>query len=261
VLWLGDPDHLPVHSWPLDERVAYGTSDAGPPTVADALAVPADGATPLLAEVVDAAGARRTNRMGRVLAPMGVRYLIVQNQLAPTEDERADAEGLVPLLDVLAQQLDLQRVPVADGLTVYRNLAWAPTRSVLPAREGDRTSWEDADADDLRTATPVLGDDVGAVGAEGTVSDTGDLLVSSTSDDGWSLRVDGVTLRRTETYGWANQFDATREGEGVLRYDTPLSHRAAAVGQAVLWALAVVVWRRTRRPRPVAAPPRRGAEG
>jgi len=249
VLWLGDPDHLPVRSYRYDERLAVGTSDDGPPTVRERFTVPEEGATPLLRQALTAAEDRRTSHLGRLLAPMGVRYLVVQTQLAPTADDVRAADGLVPILDVLAQQLDLERVPVADGLTVYRNASWAPARSVLPAREGDRTSWEQADADDLTSAQPALVDEVGAVGAEGRVPGTGDLLVASTADDGWHLRVDGVALGRTETYGWANQFDATRAGEGELRYDTPLSHHLLAVGQAVLWALALLAWRRSRRVR------------
>ena len=180
---------------------------------------------------------------------MGVRYLVVQTQLAPTGGDVAAADGLVPIIDVLAQQLDLERVPVADGLVVYRNRSWAPARSVLPPREGDRTTWEQADGDDLSDASPALGRERGAVDASGRVTETGDLLVASTADDGWHLRVDGVALRRTETYGWANQFDATRTGAGELRFDTPASHRLLAIVQAVLWVLALLAWRRSRRVR------------
>jgi hypothetical protein len=63
------------------------------------------------------------------------------------------------------------------------------------------------------------------------------------------LRVDGVTLRRSETYGWANQFSATRAGEGTLQYQTPVGHRVASLAQAALWLTTVVVWWRVRRRR------------
>lgn len=79
-------------------------------------------------------------------------------------------------------------------------------------------------------------------------------MVASTADPGWKLRVDGVALGRTETYGWANQFAATWVGRGTLTYSTPLGHRLASEGEAVLWLLVLVAWRRTRRPRLAPAP-------
>lgn len=261
VMWIGDPDHLPVRGYRYDEQLAVGTSDDGPPTVIERFPVPEEGATPLLRQALTAAEDRRTSRLGRLLAPMGVRYLVVQTQLAPTDEDLETADGLVPMLDTLAQQLDLERVPVSDGLTVYRNTSWAPSRSVLPPREGDRTSWEQADGDDLRDAVAALVEDEGAVGASGTVPTTGDLLVSSTFDDRWSTTVDGVALRHTETFGWANQFDATRDGDGQLSYSTPVVHHVLSIGQAVLWVLALLAWRRSRRVRRRAELAAAGGEG
>jgi len=213
----------------------------------DRFAVPEDGASPLVGDALDAATAGRTSRLGRLLGPMGVRYLVVQSQLAPTDEATAPDPEVEPVLDTLAVQLDLKRVPVADGLTVYRNLAWTPSRAVLPAREGDRTSFTDAAGDDLRDAQAALKRPDGVDGALGRVPATGDLLVASTADAGWKVRVDGVALRRSETYGWANQFGATRTGAGTLSFDTPLSHRATALGVAVLWILVLWSWRRARR--------------
>jgi hypothetical protein len=213
----------------------------------DRFVVPETGATPLVGDALDAAADRRTSRIGRLLGPMGVRYLVVQGQLAPTDDATPSEAAVAPALDVLDEQLDLERVPVADGLTVYENLAWVPSRAVLPQREGDRTRFTDASRDDLSEAVAALKEPDGVDGATGSVPETGDLLVASTADDGWSVRVDGVPLRRSTTYGWANQFGATRTGAGTLSFDTPISHRAIAAGEALLWILVVLAWRRVRR--------------
>jgi hypothetical protein len=118
---------------------------------------------------------------------------------------------------------------------------------VLPPRSGDATSYLDAANDDLTGARSALRRDVGDAGAEGEVPKEGDLLVASTADDGWQLRVDGVVAARSTTYGWANQFDATRTGDATLTYRTPFSRRAATAGQLLLWVVVVVVWRRIRR--------------
>ena len=247
VLWLGDPDVLPASGWRYDDDVAYATTDRGVPTVLDRLNGGPPGATPLLADALHLAEEHRTNRLGHLLAPMGVRYLVVPTQLSPTSTSVEDQHPVPSSLsDTLAQQLDLQEVPVREGLVVYRNTAWVSSRAVLPAREGDRTSFTDAVSDDLAGGQPAITIDDGAVGARGRVPDEGDLLVAATSDANWVLRIHGVRMGRSEAYGWANQFAATRTGTARLTYDTPLARRLAAGGQAALWLLVIVVRRRTR---------------
>jgi hypothetical protein len=205
------------------------------------------GPTPLLAEALGLAEDRRTNRLGHLLAPMGVRYLVIPTQLAPSATSPDDRRPVPSsLTDTLAQQLDLQEVPVRDGLLVYRNTAWVSQRAVLPPRDGDRTSFTDAVGDDLRGGLAAMTRDRGPVGARGDVPAEGDLLVATASDPGWELRIDGIPMGRSETYGWANQFAATRAGTAALTYDTPVVRRLAAGGQVALWVAVLVVYRRTR---------------
>lgn len=71
--------------------------------------------------------------------------------------------------------------------------------------------------------------------------------MATTSDPGWKLTIEGVPMARREVYGWANQFDASRTGDGHLVYDAPLARRLATVGQALFWVVVVVVRRRSRR--------------
>ncbi|MEO7556047.1 MAG: glycosyltransferase family 2 protein, partial [Acidimicrobiales bacterium] len=107
VLWLGDPDVLPVSGWPLSEGVAYGTS-TGLPRVEDRLAGSDDGATRLLADAVRVASRRETSRLGRLLAPMGVRYIVVAEAATPFNDDRRAVPA--DLQRTLDGQLDLQEV-------------------------------------------------------------------------------------------------------------------------------------------------------
>ena len=260
VLWIGAPDLLPAASWRYSDDVAYATTDRGSPTVLDRFNGPAPGETDLLADALHLAEDRRTNRVGHLLGPMGVRYLVLPSQLSPNSGADTAVKALpVSLTDTLAQQLDLQEIPVRDGLIVYENTAWVSSRAVLPPREGDRTEFTDAVADDLRRSRPAVTRDRGAVGAVGDVPVEGDLLVASTNDARWKLRINGVPMAHTETYGWANQFAATRTGDAELVYDTPLSRHLAAAGQAGLWVLVVVVRRRVRnaerRQGPIGAEP------
>ena len=187
---------------------------------------------------------------------MGVRYVVVPEPArADLEDEAAPPPAWCRCSTSLAQQLDLERVPVGERHhRLPRTWRWASSRSVLPAREGDRTEPFDSAGDDLRKAQAAMKHDVGVDGADGEIPATGDLLIASTSDPGWKVRIDGAATRRTETYGWANQFGASRTGEGTLAYETPLVHRAIDLGLVVAWVLALWAWRRARRrardPRP-----------
>jgi GT2 family glycosyltransferase len=263
VVWVGDPELLPAAGWRYDDQAAYTSTDRGVPTVLDRFGGPPPGATHLLADALHLAQAHKTSRLGRLLAPMGVRYLVVQSRLAPgSTSVTGQRRPPKALTDVLAQQLDLAQVPVTNGLLVYRNTAWVPSRAVLPPRSGDATSYTDAAAEDLEGARPALTVDKGDAGATGRVPATGDLLVANTADRGWRLRVGGIVAARSSTYGWANQFDATRTGPATLSYQTPVSRRAATAGQLALWIVVFVVWRRVRsRERQALTPAQREVVG
>ncbi|MEO6629907.1 MAG: hypothetical protein ABIP03_15215, partial [Aquihabitans sp.] len=248
VLWVGDPEVLPAAGWRLDDQVSYTTTDRGSPTMLDRFSVAPPGQTERVADALRLTQDRRTNRLGHLLAPMGIRYLVVPSQLAPNTTAGSGVRTPpASLTNTLGQQLDLEEVPLSDGLVVYRNIAAIASRSVLPDREGDRTRFTDAADDDLSSASPALTADVGAVDARGDVSAVGDLLVAQSADPKWVLRIDGVPMARRTDYGWANTFTATRKGSATLRYNTPLTHRLWSGGQAVAWAFVIEVRRRSRR--------------
>ncbi len=248
VLWLGDAELLPVAGWRYDDVVAYAATDRGSPTILDRLPGDPPGATPLLADALELAEQRRTDRLGHLLAPMGIEYVVVTSRLAPSSTTiTGQRPPPATLTETLAQQLDLEEVPVSDGLVVYRNTAAPSQRSLLPDREGQRTDFTDAVADELAGAEPVLTESSGAVGASGHVPGEGDVLVSQTDDDGWQLRIEGVPMARRTDYGWASTFAATRTGEATLSYGTPIAHRLAAGGQVAFWGVIIVLRRVVRR--------------
>lgn len=248
VLWVGDPELLPVSGWRYDDDVAYAATDRGVPSVLDRLPGAPPGSTPLLADALRLAEDGRTDRLGHVLAPMGIEYVVITSRLAPSSTtitgQRMPPESLT---DTLAQQLDLEEIPVADGLIVYRNVASPGQRAVLPEREGQRDHFTEAVRDELAEAVPALVHDDGPVGASGEVPEAGDVLISQTHDSGWQLRVDGVPVARRLDYGWTSTFTTSRTGPAELTYSTPFTHRAASIGQLVLWAVVIVVRRSVRR--------------
>ena len=96
----------------------------------------------------------RTARLGHVLAPLGVRYIAVIDRPAPGAHL---VRKLPPGLgSTLAGQLDLSLRQSEQGLTLYENGVWSPTRAVArvaPPTTGDPTAA--AIATDLSTAKPL----------------------------------------------------------------------------------------------------------
>lgn len=247
VLWVGDPEVLPMAGWRIDDRLAYATSDRGLPTIEDRWDAPPTGPTPLLRDALDLARQRRTVRLGRLLAPMGVRYVVIPLLRAPVPYSSARFEVPASLTAALGQQLDLEEVDVNDGVLVLRNRAWAPTRAQVGAGTPVGNSFLAAASVDLASSGNVLPRDAGTAGGDGLVTRPGDVLVGSASSAGWQLRVDGQPQARTQAWGWANRFRTRATGKATLRYQTPLWRRALLVLQGVLWVAAIAMWRRFRR--------------
>src|SRR5205085_10072381 len=132
VLWLGDPAVLPLDSWRFQEGVGYATSRNGAPDAADLLPGRPSGATETIADVLRVAQNGGTARLGRLLAPMAVRYIVVPIQTA-ARDGVAPTPGIPPALTrALGSQLDLRLLPADATLSVYENPAWGPGTALVP---------------------------------------------------------------------------------------------------------------------------------
>jgi GT2 family glycosyltransferase len=252
VLWIGDPAALPLDGWPLDEGVDYATTDDGSPTLENLWVGSDEGRTGLIGDALDLARTGQTARLGRLLAPMGVRYVVVTEQLAPApfSDDPIPVPG--GLTATLAAQLDLEPLDVPAGLTVYRNQAAIPMRSELPSSVEIPTGGGAASVLtlDLSGAAAVLPDEDGRVRWSGTLEGDSTVLLSASSSDGWELEVDGEGAERVKPFGWATGFEVEEGGEATLRFRTPLVRYGVVAIQAIawLWVLRVLVRRRFEGP-------------
>jgi hypothetical protein len=192
-----------------------------------------------------AAVSGNTSRLGRLLAPFAIRYVVVVEDRAPGASEGVPVPD--SLLRGLGSQLDLEPVAGFDeSLTVYRNASWAPMRAILPAEvDTDVVGLGGLVNTDLSGADPTLLDahDDG-VAADGTLTADGDVYLAASADKNWKLEVDGDEVARRDAFGWSNAFAADDRASGdepdaSLRYDTPMKRHALLVGQIVLW---IVAW-------------------
>jgi GT2 family glycosyltransferase len=254
VLWLGDPDALPVAGWELDDGVAWGLSDSAVPPLQGQWSGSDDGATALVGDAVRAAAAGRTTRLGRLLAPFAVRYVVVPRRLAPVPVASPERPPPAAVGTVLSSQLDLQERRLNDAVLVFENVAWVPARAALeagslPAGGGLRAVAGSA----LPDADPALTGDGGFAEFAGDVPADRDVLWSAAYSDRWRLTVDGEGAEHRKVLGWANAWDAGPGGGAVLSYATPPLRVVLLVVQVLLWLAALqflVVARRGRRPAP-----------
>ncbi len=241
IAWIGDPDVLPVAGWQLRDGVAYATTDHVTPSVEDAWPGSSDGATSLVEDAVHLAQSRDTSRLGRLVAPMSIRYFIVVGQRTP---ESGDARPLPADVErALAEQLDLQEVLSDPGLHVYRNVSWAPLRTEL---KGDAVTastsspfFDAAATVDLAGSPPLLTDHSGYASAQGRVNDNSVMYLADASSDHWSVTVDGRNAPRSKAFGWANAFRIDRGGTASLHFSTPISRYALLLVQVGLWVFAI----------------------
>lgn len=237
VLWLGDPQALPLASWALDEGVGYATTDDGTPGVENLWVGSDDGATGLIADAVELARSGQTARLGRLLAPMGIRYVVVPERLAPAPFATEELPVPADLAATLAAQLDLQALDVPAGLTVFRNQAVAPTRADLAEIDLATADLGIAAAVglDLTGVPAVLPDGDGHLRWTGSLDDGASVLLSAAHSEAWELTVDGVAAERTKPFGWATGFEVPEGGEATLRHVTsPVRYLLLAV-QALAW--------------------------
>jgi GT2 family glycosyltransferase len=259
VLLLGDPRVMPSASWGYEDGVAYALHDDGPFGVAEAWAGPDDVERRSVGEAIDAIAARTTARAGRLLGPLGVRYVVVPlvDQVASTTTAPLPPpEGL---LDALADQLDLRRTYSPTGLVVYENTSWVPVHAVLSPEAAEASDEAGAAAlaqVDLGSSTPVL---VGAdaLGASSQDLPAGVVQVGVAFDEGWRLEVGGVEVPARRTFGTTTGFDLAAPGEATLTYSQPIGRTLLVAIQLLGWAVVALVAlgvpgpRRWRRRRPI----------
>jgi hypothetical protein len=235
ILWVGDPNVLPMDPVELDDDVSWVLTRNGPGDVRELWRAPETSADAVIASAITVARRSETARLGRLLAPAGIRYVAVPLRNGP-DGQRG--EPMPEVRAALAAQLDLARLRSEPGLVVYENQSWAPARA-LTEREvpgGDVEPLSSAARTDLVGAVPV-GD---APVPEGTA------LLAEAFDEGWSADGQGTALTHQRAFGWVNGFVHPDTGAVTFSHDGQGRRYALLAGELVLWVVALVWWSRGR---------------
>jgi hypothetical protein len=249
VLWLGDPKAIPVGAYTYQPGIGYAITDDDLLTIEDFWA-----GTPTTVEADVAKALRQmadglTLRGGRLLAPFGIRYVLVP--LADGANGTIERPLLPPdgLIDVLDDQLDLAApLTKPPNYIVYENTAYAPTRSLLSAKGAEASQQAGGEVlaqADLRGSVPFAvgapdrGDADGDIGA-------GTLHVAVPYDEHWQLTVDGQRVVGRRAFGSTLAFDVSTAGSASLMYDTGADRSLWLFGQLVVWLAMVLAASRLR---------------
>lgn len=246
VLWIGDPDVVPAAASRLDDRASYATT-AGLPALRERWAPPPSRGTELLGDTVRLAQTRRTNRLGRLLAPYGVRYVVVPVRTTPTAYPGTARPAPPDLAEVLASQLDLQRVDTDRSLIVYRNTAWRGLAARVPEGDADANTASRAATADIEAWGPIITGQAGHDRYRVEIDEAGPVVGALPSDAAWELEVDGTGPGASRAFGWASRWDVTRTGAGTISYATSPVHLALCLVQVLLWVGAFALLSRLRR--------------
>ncbi len=239
-LWIGDPRALPVAGWELTPGLSYALTDGLEPSVVDAW--PGTPTTPelLIRDALRTAATGDTTRLGRLLAPMAIRYVVVPADQRPVAADAARYPVPAPLLTTLSSQLDLHRIELGDSLVVFENTSRLPARAQLSdaaAAASQQAGFALLAATDLSGSTPLFVDG-GARSARDAV-DAGEVFVSVPLNNAWHLTVDGTSAARRPAFGWATAFVVPAAGSADLSFATPLMQRLAILAQVLLWLIAL----------------------
>lgn len=231
-LFVGDNGLLPVSTNSITSKVSYGVSDDGPVNIISHWAPQRTTMNELADHALTALINRQTVRVGRLMSPLAIRFIVV-----PLGDEPSQSSN--SLLDSLSNQIDLRRLYFAKDLVIFENSAWLPIVSLL-SEESAVASEKFGDpaliVRELRSISPLFVDDQSV--ANKTIAnsfDSGTVHLAAPFDENWQLEVDGARLNPRVAFGASTAFDAPIKGVARLSYRTSILRDFYLLAQAFVW--------------------------
>ncbi len=229
VLWIGSPEVLPAPGVPLDDDMAFFTTDSQGIDISDQWVGRLDAPTRQIQAFVADAVNGDTSRLGEKLAPLGIRFVVFVERIAPAPFVDEVYEAPETLVSSFGGQLDIRRISTVNrAMRVYANDAWFSTRSaglvVDPVRP--------------RPDAAALIDRTGAASFAGRI-DTDSVVYVAAPTNGWKLTVGGERVPRQEAFGWASSFSPATGGDAELRFEPSAFARLIRVAQLLGWGLVI----------------------
>jgi hypothetical protein len=237
VLYVGDPRMLPVPGHAYQPGIAYAVVDAGPLDVTDRFPLDMTAGDEAVERALRLISSGATLRAGRLLAPLGIRYVVIPETDAvySTNDRPIPLpEGLVPAIQ---NQLDIGLVPGPPALEVFVNESWIPVGAQLTGLTAEASKLAGDEVivrTDLSGAVPSMrGVDGDPVAANQVAP--GAVHVAIPFDARLTLTVDGRAIEGRPGFGVVTAFDIAVGGTGSVSYRQDSSRSLWLAGVAVMW--------------------------
>ncbi len=225
VLWVGDAATVPGYRQAAGAD-GYALSNGGSGDLSDALPPPGGAGAAAARDAVQALRTGTTQRLGRRVAPMAVRYVVLTQRVAPDTGDVHPS----PYTVALEEQLDLRELQSQPGARVFENTAWVPGDAVVAGR-----------VPTTAIDTPI-GAVTGRAGDRGAVRGT--VLWSQQHDNAWEASNRSRTLRHRRAFGWSNAFVGAGAGPVTVSFTDQWWRWPVLVVELVI---AVVIARRILR--------------
>ena len=243
VLYVGDSRILPVPSVEYRDGISWAVKDEAAFDTRDRWAPPANDTADSIDEALDEIASSSTLRAGRLLAPLGIRYIVVpefDDLVSTADDPLPRPSGLFEDLD---DQLDLVSVTGLPTIEVYENRAWLPRYGVLGGATAEASTLAGPPTlvrADLTDARPAF---AGAdqFDSSSAVVEAGEVVhLAIPYDPHWTLEIGGDEITARRAFGLTTAFDVPAAGEAVLRYRSPSGRTLLVAMQILFWLLAFV---------------------
>ena len=260
-LYIGDARVMPIEGWRLDDSgttgVSYSIIDDTAPDISEHWAGLPSKSESDVRDVLALMSNNSTARIGRLLAPFSIRFIIVplvDGIESTTVNTLATPRGLI---DSLTAQLDLRRVLTPPNYIAFENTAWIPTRAALgpaAAQASNEAGSSALASTDISGSTPILIGMRDRGPATGPVP-AGVVYSAVPFDQRWTLAIGGAVIRPRTAFGDTLAFDVPVAGTATLSYDTDVGRHLAVALQLAAWIALLIAasrlrwnWFRRRRP-------------
>jgi hypothetical protein len=251
-LFVGDARVLPGSPTNLGYGISYSVVNGREASLDDLAEVASTRTGDAASRAVRGVVRGTTARAGRLLAPLGVRFVVVpiiDGGLSTRSRPVAEPRGLV---DAMSRQLDFKRRYSSPDLAVFENAAWVPVASLLTTSGAEASKSAGAEsmiANDLTGATAVL-PSFGSTRESSVRAEPGTLHLSVPYTTRWKVTVDGADVPARPAFGLTNAYDIATAGTVRVSFGSSLPGTLMAIVMLLAWLF--VAWVALPRRRRVA---------
>jgi hypothetical protein len=239
VLVVGDPRLVASDQHAYKSGLTYALFENGDATMLNQVSSGSDEAANLVRPLLDAVALGSTKRVGRLMAPLGIRYIVIP--LLDRVHSTSDSPLPLPLgfREAFAEQLDLRNVYGPSSMVIFENSQWIPLTGMLSTVAALQSGEGGSDA---LVATELTGSIAVLNGTTSWDSPSqeipaGRLHVGYPFDSRWTLSINGESVKPQASFGTVMHYETGNGGVAELHYATSLSRYMWVLLQLLLWAL------------------------